>query len=99
MSTAPKPIPPWRVGPFKIGARYRVRRDFKALRDSFKAGEVLTYHSDAWSRYDGIAGYFFQQTGKERLRTWDIDDGEDLEIWRELFEQLPEVEKTAAKAI
>jgi len=96
MSTAPKEIRPWRHCPFKIGTRYRVRRDFAALRDSFTADEVLTFHSDAWSRYDGITGYFFQQTGTEVLRAWDINDDDELEIWRELFEQLPEIEKPLA---
>jgi hypothetical protein len=43
-----------------------------------------------------MTGYFFQQTGKERLRAWDLDDGQDVEIWGELFEQLPEVEKPPA---
>jgi len=51
--------------------------------------EVLTFHSDAWSRYDGIIGYFFQQTGTEALRAWDIRDDDELDIWRELFEELP----------
>ncbi|HTA29016.1 MAG TPA: hypothetical protein VK731_00950, partial [Candidatus Cybelea sp.] len=91
--------PPWRRCPFKIGARYRVRRDFKALRESFKADEVLTYHSDAWSRYDGITGYFFEQTSTTGMKVWDIDDGEDLEIWRELFEALTDAAKPPAKDI
>jgi hypothetical protein len=90
MSTAPKEIRPWRPCPFNVGASYRVKRDFTAMRGSFTAGEVLTFHSDAWSRYDGITGYFFRQTGKEGIKAWDLPDDEDLEIWRELFEMLPE---------
>ncbi len=52
--------------------------------------EVLTFHSDAWSRYDGITGYFFRQTGKEGLKAWDLPDDDDLETWRDLFELLPD---------
>ncbi len=43
----PVEIRPWRESPFVVGRRYRVRRDFTALRDSFRAGEILTYDSDA----------------------------------------------------
>jgi hypothetical protein len=88
MSTTPVEIRPWRECPFIRGRRYRVRQDFRALRDSFTAGEVLTFDSDAWSRYDGITGYFFRQSGRETLRAWDIDDDADIQIWRELFEEL-----------
>lgn len=77
------------MGPFTIGKSYRVLQTFGALRDSFTAGEVMTYHSEAWSRYDGITGYFFQQAGRQRLRVWDIDDDADVLIWRELFEEVP----------
>ena len=88
MSDAPVEIRPWRECPFTRGKHYRVRQSFAALRDSFTVGEVLTFDSDAWSRYDGITGYFFRQRGRETLRVWDIDDDADLQIWRELFEEL-----------
>lgn len=90
MSTPPLEIRPWRECPFIRGRRYRVRKSFAALRDSFTADEVLTFDSDAWSRYDGITGYFFRQPGSEKLRVWDIDDDADILIWKELFEELPE---------
>lgn len=32
---------------FVVGQRYRVRRDFKSLRDRFVEGECMTYHSTA----------------------------------------------------
>ena len=82
-------IPPWRESPFVVGRHYRVIRDFQALRDTFTAGEILVYERDAWSRYDGITGYFFSEAGSGELRSWDIDDGEDLGVWRDLFEELP----------
>jgi hypothetical protein len=66
-----------------------VRRDFKSLRDSFRAGEVLTYERDTWSRYDGCTGYVFTQPNTPQLRYWDIDDDDDLAIWLELFEAMP----------
>ena len=71
-------------GPFAVGQRYRVLKDFKSLRDAFLAGEVLIYESTAWSRYDGITGYFFKDLGG-RGRMWDIYDDEDIGIWKELF--------------
>jgi hypothetical protein len=49
---------------------------------------VLAYERDAYSRYDSYTGYFFSQDGAERLRSWDIHDDEDLESWRELFEEV-----------
>ena len=54
------------------------------------ADEVLLFDSSAWSRYDGIKGYFFQQPARETLRVWDIADDEDILVWRELFEELPD---------
>jgi hypothetical protein len=65
-----------------------VRRDFRALRDSFALGEVLKYEAEAYSRYDGLTGYLFSQDGVERKRVWDIQDDGDLESWRELFEEI-----------
>ncbi len=81
-------IRPWRECPFKPGMRYRIRQNFVALRDAFVAGEVLTFESDAWSRYDGITFYFFRQLERETLRVWDIDDDADIHAWLGLFEEL-----------
>ncbi len=81
-------IRPWRESPFVTGRRYRVRRSFEALRDTFQGGEVLTYERDAYSRYDGLTGYFFSQPGSDRLRAWDISDDQDLETWRQFFEEI-----------
>jgi hypothetical protein len=86
--TTPVAIPPWRTCPFTRGRLYRVRRGFASMRDSFAAGDILTFDSDAWSRYDGVTGYFFRQAGRETLRVWDIHDDADIEVWRELFEEL-----------
>lgn len=75
--------------PFTPGRHYSVRADFKALRDSFVAGEVLVFDSQAWSRYDGIIGYFFRQDGCEGLRVWDIADEDNVSVWKTLFEEVP----------
>jgi hypothetical protein len=91
----PVEIRPWRPSPFAVGQRYRVRRDFQSLRDSFRAGEVLTYERDTWSRYDECTGYVFTQSGTSILRLWDVYDTEDVAVWRDLFEALPDVEPSA----
>ncbi len=90
MSATSSSTPPSSDCPFTIGKRYRVRHAFTALRDSFVADEVLLFDSYAWSRYDGITGYFFRQPERETLRVWDIADDEDILVWRELFEELPD---------
>ena len=72
LKSPPVEIRPWRECPFTRGKHYRVRKTFKALRDTFSAGEVMTFDSDAWSRYDEITGYFFRQPGRDHLRAWDI---------------------------
>lgn len=76
---------PWRTSPFVVGHCYRVLRDFTALRDQFQAGEILTFHSVAYSRYDSYTGYFFTQSGAPHLRAWDIHDDEDIAIWQTLL--------------
>ena len=68
----------WRTSPFVLGRRYRARRDFKALRDAFSAGDNLLYESDAYSAYHGFTGYVFSQVGSDKKRAWDIHDDEDL---------------------
>ena len=78
----------WRASPFAVGRSYRVRRDFKALRDTFAAGEVLVYESDAYSHYHGYTAYVFSQSGREQKRVWDIHDDDTVESWRELFDEV-----------
>ncbi|MCX6047582.1 MAG: hypothetical protein NT075_20985 [Chloroflexi bacterium] len=78
----------WRLSPFVVGRQYRVRHDFAALRDSFRAGEILTFHHDAYSRYDNYTGYFFSQPDTQPVRVWDIHDDENLDSWQALFEAI-----------
>eukprot|EP01031_Cornospumella_fuschlensis_P020459 gene20459-25079_t len=84
----PPPPPSWapRPGPkrfnFTPGHRYRARCTFQALRDSFTEGEVMTFDRSAYSRYDGIMGYFFTQPGREGLRLFDLYDEDDTDDTR-----------------
>lgn len=94
-SSNPGELRSWRQSPFIVGRRYQVRRDFTALRDRFHAGEILTFHSDAYSRYDNYTGYFFSQPGAQPLRVWDIHDDEQLDSWHELFAEMPRDETYA----
>lgn len=88
MST-PAAAESWPPCPFQAGHSYRVRRSFTALRDVFKEGEVLVFESCAWSRYDGITGYFFSKPGQVGTRAWDLPDELDFGSWREFFEEIP----------
>jgi hypothetical protein len=76
-------------GPFRVGTTYRAKKDFTALRDSFKAGQFLTFIRCGYSWYHGIRGFFFSQPGSDEIRVWDIYDGDDIAIWQELFEEVP----------
>jgi len=78
----------WRESPFVVARCYRARKDFKSLRDSFHAGEVLVFVREAYSHYDNQTGFFFSQPGTHQMRVWDIHDDEKLEIWRALFEEI-----------
>lgn len=46
------------------------------------------YERDAYSHYHSYTGYFFSQPGAEHLRSWDIHDDDELESWRDLFEEI-----------
>src|SRR5688500_15344453 len=58
----------------EFGATYRVRRDQAALRDNFRAGELVTYWRHGYSRHDGYHGFFFRQPGTQAVRSWDVED-------------------------
>lgn len=78
----------WRNSPFSAGIKYRVLKDFDAHRDKFKLGEMLIYSKDAYSIYDSCTGYIFQSVdNSEMMRVWDVYDDENLDLWRELFQE------------
>jgi hypothetical protein len=75
--------------PFQFGAAYRVREDFTAERDAFRAGEALVYWRYGSSSYDGMQGWFFRQPGTLAVRSWDLPLGEDPRpVFQRLFEQI-----------
>lgn len=80
---------PWRESPFEHGQRYRVLMDFDSLRDHFRAGEVLVYDHDTYSRYDNCTAYIFTRPGSTLVRCWDLYDDDDLSMWEMLFQPLP----------
>ena len=57
------------------------------MRDEFRSGEILRYTGSAYSRYDGITGYFFTDE-QEMGRSWDVGDEDSVEVSVELFEAL-----------
>jgi hypothetical protein len=75
--------------PFRTGVTYRVRRDFKALRDEFCAGERLVFKRTGDSRYDEMTGFFFTAVEGGAWRSWDLGWDDDVSVWRDLFEPEP----------
>jgi hypothetical protein len=80
----------WRASPFTRGRKYRVLESFQALRDAFAKDEVLTYESEGYSLYDGMAGYFFRDSSN-KIRTFDVSDEvkDHIGLARERFVELP----------
>lgn len=72
---------------FQVGRKYRVRSSFSAMRDNFREGEILRYTGSAYSRYDGITGYFFVDQN-EGARAWDVRDDDSVAAWPQFFEAL-----------
>lgn len=64
---------------FVVGKSYRVKKTFTALRATFREGEQLTYTGSAYSHYDGITGYLFEDENKGG-RVYDVYDGEPLQV-------------------
>lgn len=85
MKPDPSHAPGWRPCPFEIGQRYRVKESIKSLRDSFDAGEALTFVRAGYSVYHSITGYFFMDAGGT-IRALDIGDDVADNDWATLFE-------------
>jgi hypothetical protein len=77
----------WRDCPFVKGKVYAITRDAKAFRDTFNAGERLTFVDAAFSVYHGMTGYFFKDE-KGRDRAFDVSDDETGDEWQTLFARL-----------
>ena len=84
----------WRNDPFRAGAHYRVLKSFSVLRDTFREGEILQYQESAHSHYHGYSGFFFIDE-ERKIRSWDLGDGDSLEVWRELFEEIPVINSSS----
>jgi hypothetical protein len=75
----------WRACPFEFDRKYRVRFDLKLPRDQFRAGEVLTYESEAHSAYHSHTGYFFHdESGAGRVL--DVADDHQGDDWHDVLE-------------
>jgi hypothetical protein len=75
----------WRVCPFEVERKYRVRFELKLPRDHFHVGEVLTYESEAHSVYHSQTGYFFHdETGADRVL--DVADDYQGDDWHDVLE-------------
>jgi len=68
-----------RKDPFRPGQKYRVIKAFRALRDSFEEGELLTYQKRSYSRYDSQTGFLFSDSEGKR-RVIDLHDDESTEV-------------------
>jgi hypothetical protein len=77
----------WRPVPFRVGAKYRVKRSVQPLREPLMEGEVLRYERDGCSSYDGMTGCMFRDASKQS-RVWELDDNADVESWRDVFEEI-----------
>jgi hypothetical protein len=69
----------WRKHPFVIGKSYRVLSDFQSAGWTFSLGEVLRYAGNAYSRYDGVTGFFFHDASGNVRSVTLADDFSDLE--------------------
>lgn len=86
MTTTPSD---WRDCPFVVGSRYRTRKEFHSPRDTFLAGEVLTFERTSYSWYDNLTGFFFRDVAG-RVRGEDLEDGTDLDVLNDLFQESTE---------
>lgn len=85
-------------GPFEFGVSLRVLRDFEAMRARFAADELLVCWQVAYSRYDGVTGYFFRtHEAPDAVRSYDVADG-DAPRWAEHFEVAAPADSLVAAA-
>jgi hypothetical protein len=74
---------------FKIGYRYRVKRDFQVLIYKFTSGEILVYKNWGFIPYDGAYGYGFHSENDPkdaRDKVWRLYADEPPETWHNFFE-------------
>jgi hypothetical protein len=87
MNIDPVHAPGWRTCPFEIGREYRVTQSIRSLRDSFDAGEVVTFIRAGYSVYFSMTGYFFTDINGT-IRAFDVADDVTDEEWQTSFERV-----------
>lgn len=76
----------WRSNPFEIKKTYRIKKDFTSIQFMFKAGQLVRFIGEGYSRYDSATIYNFEDvTTGENLQWW-LSDDEKQTKWEELFE-------------
>lgn len=66
---------------------YKVKKDFKALRNDFKENDIVVFDSMAYSHYDNMTGFFFKHCETGDVVVWDIHDKENIMIWKQYFKK------------
>ncbi len=87
VSTTPDDTPVRRTL-FAVGARYRALQDYSvatSVRSQFGSGDILTFKSVSYSRYDGMHAYIFQASdGTDK--DWLLHDTQPIDTWKTFFE-------------
>ena len=83
----------WRPCPFRTGASYHVLQDFRSTDELFggtapvvRAGQVMAFEFESWSRYDGETFYLFRDHSGQ-IYVWGLPDEDDLDGWRQFFQE------------
>ncbi len=75
--------------PFRVGSKYRVRRDYSFLNHRFVAGELVEFSSFAYDAKGGVTRYWFKSPGTDETNVWHIFDNQEPEPeWNDLFEEI-----------
>lgn len=77
----------WRKCPFTKGTQYRVKKEVIHGFWVLKAGDMLQYESEDWSRIDGASIYYFRNSASQESVQWWLWDDDPLESWEEVFEK------------
>lgn len=81
----------WRAGLFKPGVRYEVLKECSFPGDYFTKGEILTYESCGYERYDSETLYRFVREGasqKNASPVWHLRDDQPDTLVNECFREL-----------
>ena len=73
--------------PFVVGRNYRVKKTVEDYFSSVREGQILRYLERGFAVYDETWCFNFLDPEGKRLY-WCLHDGEPIEQWREVFEDL-----------